>query len=79
MIHPSKFCVDFQRNIRKVLILFPGITQRLFQLHMNGVDPEFHVTDTLQTRIKSTPKKKKKERKRDDHLDTRINKIISVF
>lgn len=53
MVYPSKFGVYFQCNSRKVLVFLGIVYLYLVQLHMNCVDTKFHVTNALQTKIKT--------------------------
>jgi hypothetical protein len=47
MVHTTKLRVDFQRNVREILILLVRRSEGLFELHVNGVDTQFDVADSL--------------------------------
>lgn len=47
MVHTTKLRVYFQRNVREILILLVRRSESLFELHVNGVDTHFDVTNSL--------------------------------
>jgi len=75
MIHTAELRIDFQRNVREILILLVGRSEGLFELHVNGVDPQFDVTNSLFVIIS----RHNVNKVRSDYLDAWINKIIPIF
>ena len=47
MVHATKLRINFQRNVREILILFVRRSESLFELHVNGVDTQLDVTNSL--------------------------------
>jgi len=46
MVHTTELRIDLQCNVREILILLVG-SKSLFELHVNGVDPQFDITNLL--------------------------------
>lgn len=47
MVHTTKLRIYFQRNVREILILLVRRSESLFELHVNGIDTQFDVTNSL--------------------------------
>jgi len=46
MVYPSKLCVDFQSDVRQILIL-PLFLKRFVEQHVDGMDTQHGVANTL--------------------------------
>jgi len=75
MIDTTKLCINLQRNIRQVLVLFSLVGHCFVDLHVDSVNAEFDVANAL--RVVSVKMITKELCLR--HLDSGINVMISVL